>query len=31
MMFVAGFIVGVLFGLIISMYLIKTNNEEWKK
>ena len=34
MMFVAGFIVGVLFGLIISMYLIKTNEngyKEWSK
>ena len=26
-----GFIIGVMFGLGMSMYLIKTNNEEWKK
>jgi len=30
-MVVIGFIVGVLFGLGMSMYLIKTNDEEWKK
>ena len=29
-MVVIGFIVGVLFGLGMCMYLIKTNNEEWK-
>ena len=30
-MIVVGFIIGVIFGLGISMYLIKTNDEEWKK
>jgi hypothetical protein len=30
-MVVVGFIIGVMFGLGMSMYLIKTNNEEWKK
>jgi hypothetical protein len=30
-MVVLGFIVGIMFGLGVSMYLIKTNDEEWKK
>ena len=30
-MIVVGFIIGVMFGLGMSMYLIKTNDEEWKK
>lgn len=29
-MIVLWFIIGVIFGLGMSMYLIKTNNEEWK-
>jgi hypothetical protein len=30
-MIVVGFIVGMIFGLGVSAYLIKTNDEEWKK
>jgi len=30
-MIVVGFIIGVIFGLGASMYLIKKNDEEWKK
>ena len=30
-MVVLGFIMGVIFGLSMSIYLIKTNNEEWDK
>ena len=30
-MLVLGFIIGIIFGLSMCVYLIKTNNEEWDK
>ena len=30
-MMAIGFIIGVMFGLGMSMYLIKTNNKKWNK
>ena len=29
MMVVIGFLIGTMFGLVMCVYLIKTNNEKW--